>query len=106
MICKALSPELNRGATRAAEIRDAFVRAHAQCVRGLNGRRTVLADFTVGRVANEAQLEIMKSHTIELLMQVIASSQLSFRQAGSWSFWNVIDSAPKASVRRWTARLW
>jgi hypothetical protein len=35
----------------------------------------------------------MKSHTIELLMQFIASSHLSFRQAGGWPLWNVIHSA-------------
>jgi hypothetical protein len=36
----------------------------------------------VGSVANDAQLRIMKSYTIELLVQLIASSHLSFRQAG------------------------
>jgi hypothetical protein len=29
MICQALSPQLDRGGTRTAEMRDAFVRAHA-----------------------------------------------------------------------------
>jgi hypothetical protein len=72
MIYQTLSPQLNRGAARTAEIRDAFIRAHAQYARVRNGRHLVLEEFTVGRIANDAQLEIMKSHTIELLMQFMA----------------------------------
>jgi hypothetical protein len=37
--------------------------------------------FTAGRVANDAQLKMMKSRTIELLMKFIGASDLSFRQA-------------------------
>jgi hypothetical protein len=59
-------------------------------LRDQNGRQTVLEEFTMGRVANDALLEIMKSHTIELPMQFMAPSHLSFRQAGPWPFWNVI----------------
>jgi hypothetical protein len=70
-----------------------FVRARAQCPRVRNGRQTALEEFAVGRVANDAQLKIVKSQTIELLMQFIASSHLSFRQAGGDPFWNVIHSA-------------
>jgi hypothetical protein len=109
--CKAQS-------ARTAEIRDAFVRAHAQCARGRNGRQTVLEEFTMGPVANDAQLKIMKSDSIELLMQFIASSHLSFRRAGGWPFWNVIHPAMELAqaacagrslrtfFRMCTARLW
>jgi hypothetical protein len=46
------------------------------------GRETVFEEFTVGCVANDEQLKMMKSHIIELLMQFIASSPLSLRRAG------------------------
>jgi hypothetical protein len=67
-----------------------FVPAHYTRLR--NGRQTVLEEFTVGCVANDAQLKIMKSHAIELPMQFIAPSHLSFLQAGGWPFWSVIHS--------------
>jgi hypothetical protein len=53
------------------------------------GRETVLEEFTVGCVANDEQLKMMKSHTIELLMQFIASSPLSFRRAGGGGGWSL-----------------
>jgi hypothetical protein len=47
MICKAFSLQLNGGTAKTAEIRDAFVRAHAQRARVRDGRQTALEAFTV-----------------------------------------------------------
>jgi hypothetical protein len=42
-----------------AQIREAFVRAHAQCERERNGRLLVLTDSAVGRIANDAHLKMV-----------------------------------------------
>jgi hypothetical protein len=59
MFCKMLGPQSSQGSANSAQIRDAFVLAHAQCECDRKGLRLVLADSAVRRIANDAQLKMV-----------------------------------------------
>jgi hypothetical protein len=50
----------------SAQIREPFVRAHAQCQCDRNGQLVVLAD-PVGRITNDAQLKMVSFLTYEII---------------------------------------
>jgi pyruvate/2-oxoglutarate dehydrogenase complex dihydrolipoamide dehydrogenase (E3) component len=54
--------------------------------------QAVLQEFAVGRIPSDAQVMVVTSRAIDVLLQDTVTSLLSFRQAGVWALGDVIPS--------------